>query len=183
MHTLTENFLIFTICGCWMPDGFTSSKCKSTLYKYYRLIILTNACVLIVLKIINLSRGFNSVEQCASLLLSLPDFISGIVKAITIYNNRKKLYDIDELFFKCQRMNNGEVEIKIRDGFDFMCRYVDSLSLHNSNLFLKIDSIVNLTILALILSINNNLLYLILFHFKITYFWMLHFSDTFSDDM
>lgn len=94
---------------------------KSIVYKLYHLIILTNSVAFILTKIVNISHGFSSIEECASVTLGLADFISGMVKAFIIYNKRTQLIDIEKQFQKYQ--GDTKEETKVQADFDFMCRY------------------------------------------------------------
>lgn len=123
MHLLAENFLIFSFCGCWMPDKAVNSKCKSTIYVFYRLIIFSNNLCLILFKIINISQGFSNIRELASVTLGLADFTCAAVKSITVYNKREQLLEIDRQFVYCKRKNDSKEKMKIQMGFDKTCRF------------------------------------------------------------
>lgn len=123
MLLLKENFYIFTYYGCWLPGNFKSSKCKTVLYKLYRLLILSNVLAIVLLTIINVSRGFGSIEEYASVMLGVTDFICAVIKSISLHNRRRELYDIEKTFLKCQRENNSSGEVKIQAVFDTTCRF------------------------------------------------------------
>lgn len=124
MQLLAENFLIFTCCGCWMPESATNSKCKSIVYNLYSFTLFALVIGLISMKITNVAVGsFRSIQEFAIATFALADFMCAVFKSITVYRKRDELFEIERTFLRCINNNNDEEERKIQQNFDKICRY------------------------------------------------------------
>lgn len=123
MRLLNESFVIFSYCGGWMPDIGKRSICMSLLYRVYRYVTLVTASSLMLIKLFNISQGFEGIVECASRTFCFVDFILAFVKSIAVYNKRDDFVEIERQFIKCREKNSSEEEQKILGEFDKFCRY------------------------------------------------------------
>lgn len=126
MHLLSENFRLFTFLGFWMPQEYKSSKLKSLAYNAYSLTLLTLLLTLISMKIANISQSFGAirnVEDCAILLLGVPELTCSVFKSVVIHKKRKEIFAIERTFLKC-RNRRDEGEEVIQNQCDKICRLV-----------------------------------------------------------
>lgn len=123
MHLLRENYFMFTLCGCWMPDSARSSKCKSLVYNLYSLTLLILVFGLFSMKIVNVARGFKSVQEFAVLMFGVPDFTCSMFKSITLCVKSKQLFDIERKILDSKSKNDGREEVAIQKRCDHVCRF------------------------------------------------------------
>lgn len=123
MHFLRDNFIIFSACGCWMPDSARDSKFKSRVYNIYSLTLFTLTIVLMSMKVFTLvTRGFKNIEELAIKLFVLPDFVCATVKFVNFLRKENEVFAIQRVFLQCASERIDEQEAKIHYEFDNLCR-------------------------------------------------------------
>lgn len=123
MHFLRDNFLIFSVCGCWTPDSARGSKCKSAAYKIYSLTLFSLTLILVSMKVFDLvTGGVRNFEELAVKLFVLPDFVCAIIKFVNFSRKEKDVLAIETVFLQCASGRIDVEEAKIQMQFDNLCR-------------------------------------------------------------
>lgn len=128
MHLLPINFQILTLCSYWKPESLKTSIWKNNLYKLYSFVVVALAFTIAGMRLLNFFleaiRGFDSMEDFALALLGIPNHICFNLKSLSIQSKRDKIYLLEKIFIKYEKMMNDKEAKKIRAGFDNYCRFL-----------------------------------------------------------
>ncbi|XP_071631660.1 putative odorant receptor 85d [Temnothorax longispinosus] len=117
MSVLTFTFKVLTICGCWLPNSWTSWY-KRILYDVYTILIglLVNTFTLSQLMDLILSVD-NADDFAENFYVTLASFVS-CCKMFSLLNNRNNIAMLIDTLMKKPYRPTEHDEIKIRQKFD-----------------------------------------------------------------
>lgn len=178
MYLLTENFRLFTLCGCWMPESLKNSKCKSILYSFYSLTILILTIGMLSMKIINVtSTSYKNIQKFAITIYGLAEFISSTFKFTTITLKREQIFETERTFFTCFNNSNNKEEIEILQHFNKICRLLKNwFPINATTTFLFVISLfyIYIYIIGGLLIAVVLLEFVVLFHWNWDLSWITH---------
>lgn len=143
MQILSLTFKILMICGCWVPDSWTTPY-KRLVYHVYTIFILLLIHTFMLSQLMDLILTVDNADDFTDNFYMLLAMIVSCCKMFTLLSNRNNIVMLIDILVRkpCKPVESDEIEIqqKFDKHVQWVSLYITILDVQNPNVYKNVGT-------------------------------------------